>query len=548
MKILTTTLVFVSLFCAEYALAQHEIVSIDSLNFQYIYMEFHENYDQRIENANLFYQECKKQNIKPVVPGEMFAILVNDKIPVWRLAFPVKENISVEQPLQTGTTQKLLVVRKKYNGPDIKSAIEILNLYLHELMMMVAGPVMIRWRDSGEESFNPQANIEIMIPVERIDAPTTIFAKIIRLTVCQSILLYFFTAIFLLIYQFKQSHLFFALFLFSLAISKIGWILGFFRYSIFSHYPQILYLGETFDFLIAPCLFLFVLSILQKGYRFRKRDVIHLIPFIVALALWILKYGMLPSEIKRNMILSGLYSPANDQVFGSIALHLQMIGYIIASLILIYLYKKEINEQVASVHSEQLTWLYLVITGFGVMKYAGLLKYHLYVRWGIFSEGLYALSVLCYLIFMLMVLYHLMKHPQLFSLIQIQLKKTRNGSLSGEMLQNYKNQLIRYMESHKPYKIPDLTIQKLADRVAIPPRSLSEVINDGFKQNFFEFVNTYRIKDAQRMITEYQKSKTILEILYEVGYNNKSVFNAIFKKYTGKTPTEFRVQMIKQQS
>ena len=36
---------------------------------------------------------------------------------------------------------------------------------------------------------------------------------------------------------------------------------------------------------------------------------------------------------------------------------------------------------------------------------------------------------------------------------------------------------------------------------------------------------------------------TILEILYEVGFNSKSSFNTAFKKHTGLTPTAFKKQL-----
>ena len=66
-------------------------------------------------------------------------------------------------------------------------------------------------------------------------------------------------------------------------------------------------------------------------------------------------------------------------------------------------------------------------------------------------------------------------------------------------------------------------------------------MNKNLGKNFFEFVNEYRIEEAKRMLisNEYKES-TILEILYEAGFNSKSVFNSLFKTDTNLTPKEFR--------
>ncbi|MNR66287.1 DNA-binding transcriptional activator FeaR [compost metagenome] len=60
-------------------------------------------------------------------------------------------------------------------------------------------------------------------------------------------------------------------------------------------------------------------------------------------------------------------------------------------------------------------------------------------------------------------------------------------------------------------------------------------------KHFFDFVNEYRIEKAKEILKDpLQKELTILEILYKVGFNSKSSFSSSFKKYTGKTPTDFR--------
>jgi len=97
------------------------------------------------------------------------------------------------------------------------------------------------------------------------------------------------------------------------------------------------------------------------------------------------------------------------------------------------------------------------------------------------------------------------------------------------------------METQKPYLDPTLCLNNLAEKLAIPTHHLSQVLNICLNQNFFDFINSYRIKESRRLLSEQDpRKKTIIEILYQTGFNSKSVFNVAFKKYTGMTPSQFR--------
>ena len=75
----------------------------------------------------------------------------------------------------------------------------------------------------------------------------------------------------------------------------------------------------------------------------------------------------------------------------------------------------------------------------------------------------------------------------------------------------------------------------------ISSHNLSEVINTRFRQNFFDFVNSYRIKQVKRELSDSKNSPfTVLALAFDAGFNSKSSFNTIFKKHTGRTPSEFR--------
>lgn len=98
-----------------------------------------------------------------------------------------------------------------------------------------------------------------------------------------------------------------------------------------------------------------------------------------------------------------------------------------------------------------------------------------------------------------------------------------------------------YMIKEEPFLDTSLTVKSLSERIDIPHRELSILINQELGQHFFDFINEYRIKKAMSILKDPSKKKhTVLEILYEVGFNSKSSFNTAFKKHTGTTPTAYR--------
>jgi len=97
------------------------------------------------------------------------------------------------------------------------------------------------------------------------------------------------------------------------------------------------------------------------------------------------------------------------------------------------------------------------------------------------------------------------------------------------------------MLEEKPYLNPSLTINELGRKISVSPRALSQIINESLGVNFFDFVNSYRVEEAKQFLTDHSnQNRNILDILLDVGFNSKSVFNRVFKKYTGMTPSEFK--------
>jgi AraC-like DNA-binding protein len=75
---------------------------------------------------------------------------------------------------------------------------------------------------------------------------------------------------------------------------------------------------------------------------------------------------------------------------------------------------------------------------------------------------------------------------------------------------------------------------------------LSQIINRQFNQNFFEFINSYRVKECKLIIEKPGNEKiTMLKVMDETGFNSKATFNTFFKKLVGMTPTQYRKELIK---
>jgi AraC-like DNA-binding protein len=119
--------------------------------------------------------------------------------------------------------------------------------------------------------------------------------------------------------------------------------------------------------------------------------------------------------------------------------------------------------------------------------------------------------------------------------------KYAKSALDKETSLNIKERIITYMEQHKPYLEPQLRIKDLSELTEIPPHHLSQVINELLQQNFYEFVNSYRIKEAIRLLKDPKyKTYTYEAIGFEVGFNSKSAFYKAFKKETNTTPAKFK--------
>ncbi len=116
----------------------------------------------------------------------------------------------------------------------------------------------------------------------------------------------------------------------------------------------------------------------------------------------------------------------------------------------------------------------------------------------------------------------------------------RSRNLPEDELELYSSLLIEQM-ANRLYRDPELSLNKLAVLLKLQPRQLTGLIKTKFGRSFPDFVNQYRVDEAEQLLVDPKfKHWSILAIGLEVGFNSKSTFNRAFKKINGQTPSQYQ--------
>jgi AraC-like DNA-binding protein len=286
---------------------------------------------------------------------------------------------------------------------------------------------------------------------------------------------------------------------------------------------------EPFQLLLGPLLFLFVR---QRIYpvKIKAGDGIHFIPFLAILLFLIV----------RTVWIDRLQFPAAGMIFWG-SLFLQITAYLVSSIIMVRKYNRTITDYFSEIEKKKMDWMHIFMTLLFVI-YAGyfVLFFILFHRgeMGHFERLLSLLQSMA--VFGLGTVSLFFETPQ----IEKEIEETgpyKKSPLSKEVLNNFKDKLSRLMDEQKPYLDPGLSLPRLAAEAGIPRNTLSQVINEGFSKNFYDFVNAYRVEEVARLMQSPKTSHyKILALAFDAGFNSKPAFNAVFRKITGQTPSSYK--------
>ena len=310
----------------------------------------------------------------------------------------------------------------------------------------------------------------------------------------------------------------------------------------------------TTSLLIMPVFYLYVKSVCYSDFRLKRKDFALLIPFVIANFVLISRF-YLANEIESAYVFEHFRQMSEIRFF-YILFELQYVFYIVLIFKILKTYKETYLENFTNSNNSSYKWLFqmaiLFLMAHCVVFFKSLIRYTDYnvlLNGSNIIIGIVALFISCWFVL------KALNNPDLFKgidsnmlLVNDELNKKvvlddedfSESSKSPEIISQIE-QVKKYVLENEPFLEPSLTIQELSKQVKIPVRDLSILINHHMNKHFFDFINEYRIEKAKGILKDVSKNKvTILEILYEVGFNSKSSFNTAFKKHTNQTPTDFR--------
>jgi AraC-like DNA-binding protein len=466
-------------------------------------------------------------------------------LPYWGIGCKIDEKINVKPPLKISRYVFKKTAQTLHTGSSdsLAGSVKQLISFMESKGYAFAGPTVIFWPEN-EFNIKPEnRHFEVIIPIQN-----NINDLIIQILLFLGVFLCLFIAFFLLSNKKSWSlpNMIFAVMLIAYALGRTEWLLYYQKSLTYSSILHFKYYGDVFYILSWPLMLFYIQALTIKAFKFRPVHLLHLIPCLFFLIEVVFRFTVFDLETKEMLIRNSSISriiPKTESKIIEILIELQRYLILVLMLVAQKKYKRELKNSFSSIKQIRLTWLSIIIYSKIIIQIITFIKHNTMFITGTYDIMFVHSILISDLVFFLILLYKGMQRYEIFSTVEKNNRK-QNWTLPQHLFEHYETKLGSYMETEKPYLNPALTLEELAEQLSISPRYLSMVINKTYNQNFFNFINSFRIKEAQKLLTEDGNKKNILNVLYDAGFNSKSVFNGYFRKQTGLTPTEYRKNML----
>jgi len=332
---------------------------------------------------------------------------------------------------------------------------------------------------------------------------------------------------------------------------------GFFsQMSILDNLPHIVHLHLVTYFLFGPLAYFYVRSCIQKDFRMKPILWLHFLPLALTL-IYFFPFYLQPGEekIKAFIVWRETGSMGAPDWMMLIRMFHPVI-YFFVCIRLVFLYRKHLDNNTSFIDTIFHRWL-LYFSGILLLPVIGSILMFITNIITSYELGIAIFMFALMFLFAASIRFALHVKPSLFHVFPHQMliphsteeKKQRyeKSTLQEDSKEQYLRKLISFMETEKPYLSSDLALSELSKQVKIPAHHLSQIINEKLECNFLDYINQYRIKEAQAMLINPKLDHyTVVSIAYEAGFNSKSTFYTAFKKNTKMTPSQYKRKQAKE--
>lgn len=143
-------------------------------------------------------------------------------------------------------------------------------------------------------------------------------------------------------------------------------------------------------------------------------------------------------------------------------------------------------------------------------------------------------------VFIYIVGYFSLRQPEIFRVTLSSKKALTKSRLNPIEIQQIQKRLDFFMKEDKVFIEPDITLKNLSERLSTTPNNLSWLLNNVYETNFYDYINSFRVKEYVKQIEKgAHENITLLALAFDVGFNSKTTFNKVFKTHMGLTPSQY---------
>ena len=313
--------------------------------------------------------------------------------------------------------------------------------------------------------------------------------------------------------------------------------------------PWAMALNNSFPYTYGPFIFLYTLILSRKKHEFKSVYLLHFSPFFLVQVYALFFWYFEPASYQLSLLNLDISEPLAISLIGSF-IPVSGITYVILTIREVLHFNNRLKQSHSYLDKINLSWIsYLVIGSAGIWLVV-VATYTLSYIYGKEDK----VGILIYIsmaIFLYLLGFRSLKQPEMKQIdpvkeddvppVQQPSESYRKSGLSDELAGEYLQLLVDLMENEKPYLNNKLKLSDLAESLSISTHNLSEVINKKLNQNFYDFINGYRVEEVKRLIeSDKDAAFSILGLGFDAGFSSKSAFYTSFKKAAGLTPAQYR--------